>query len=267
MATVQVCQTFHHINQTVSQALVQGLNGKLLDKPWTPMEPGPIAMYGMMRGLKRIYNYALRDHRNWFYADRGYLSPGHYDGYYRLTRNAIQCDGRGEPLDPSRVEVHDVLRLIRPWRRSGSFVLICPPTGRYANLLGFHHQRWKDKTKASLKQLTDRQLRMRVKNDRKKRPFHEDLRGCWCVVTHSSNVVVESVLRGVPVIVLGPSAGAGIGGTSLKEIESPPTPDDRERWLRLLACHQWTLAEIRSGKCRSDLLSIYGPGCFSERGG
>ena len=52
-------------------------------------------MYGCLRGLLPTLNQAQAEGRTWWYMDNGYFRPGHFAGYYRVTRNAMQHDGTG----------------------------------------------------------------------------------------------------------------------------------------------------------------------------
>jgi hypothetical protein len=80
--------------------------------------------------------------------------------------------------------------------------------------------------------------------------IEEALSGCRLMVTHGSNAVFESVLRGVPTLVLGDAVTRPISSTQIEDINSPRKASDEERLrlLQALAYCQWTCDEMRSGE-------------------
>ncbi len=76
------------------------------------------------------------------------------------------------------------------------------------------------------------------------------LTGAWVTVTHGSNACFESVLAGIPCIILGDAVAKPISSTSLGDIENPRLASDAERlaWANNLAYFQWTAAEFLSGQ-------------------
>ena len=124
---------------------------------------------------------------------------------------------------------------------------MCPPGDVYARLGGFSADEWTLQTVRKLQEATDRPIRVRRKAAAKTTPLAADLAGCWALVAHSTNAAVEALVAGVPVFCTAPCAARAMGRADLSEIEDPLLPDDRERWLRVLAANQWTLDEMRSG--------------------
>lgn len=199
-------------------------------------------MYGQLRGLAPTLIEAKRDKRTWLYADNGYLQSGHFDGYYRVTRNAYQIDGSGSS-DGARFR--NLLIPVHPWRRDGKHILLCPPSNIWADLMGIDCDLFVKRTTAKLKNLTDRPIVLRNKSA--KTPLAADLIDAWALVTYSSNSAVEAAIAGIPVICLGRCAASAIS-SKLEEIENPML-FKRENWLGVLADNQWTLNEMRDGTC------------------
>lgn len=240
----------HVHSLTVASAFASGVPCPLLVGAGKLMD-GPMFTYGCLRGLDKLLKAAHARGSDWYYGDNGYFRPGHYDGHYRITRNAYQHDGSG-PADAGAIDRWRALGLsIRPWRTTGRHVLVCPPGQAYGTWKGFDAGSWAQRTLAELPEHTDRPIHVRTKDSRT--PLARELRDCWCLVTHSSNVAVEALLAGVPVICTDACAAQSMGRTRLADIENPLLPDDRERWAARLAANQWTLDEMRSGRCWSDL--------------
>jgi len=242
--------TGHKHSVQVCHAFAAGARAPIV--PPAPLLRGDVMMYGALRGLLPTLMQAQREGRTWFYADNGYLKPGHYRGHYRITRNALQHDGRGTAR-PDRWRRLGLT--IEPWRRSGRHVVICPPGRLFGALFGFDADQWLSDTLDVLRRHTDRELRVRVKMSWQEVktpticPLADDLRDAWALVTHSSNAAVEAGLAGVPVFVTAQCGASRIALTDLTRIEDPAMPDDREEWAAVLAANQWTLAEMREGLC------------------
>ncbi len=240
--------TSGHIHSlTVCRAFAAGARCPLVTNA-KELAPGAMFTYGNLRGLNTVLTQAQREGRDWYYGDNGYFRPGHYDGYYRVTRNAMQHDGSGE-AGPARWQRLD--KPLLPWKRGGSFVMVCPPGEVFARVNGFDAARWLAETVETLKRCTDRRIVVRGKPAKgaPQAPLWKSLRDCHALVTHSSNSAVEALLFGVPVFCTSPCAARAMGSTELCSIESPRYPDGREAWAWNLAANQWTLDEMRDGTC------------------
>jgi hypothetical protein len=243
--------TGHRNNATVVAAFAEG--GPFPVVPVSAgLQPGPMFTFGTLRGTMPLLQEAMADGREWFYCDHGYFKSGHFAGYYRVTRNAWQHDGRGL-AEPGRWASLGLR--IKPWQRGGRSVLVCPPGEVYAALHGFTSVGWLEETTAQLKAATDRPVIVRTKPGKQNHPgpLEHALRDCHAIVVHSSNAAVDALLAGVPVFCTAPCAAQTMGHTDPALIETPLYPDDRERWARVLAANQWTLDEMRDGACWHDL--------------
>ena len=213
-------------------------------------------MYGCLRGSLPTLREAQKhtDKWPWFYADNGYFKAGKTEeSFFRVTRNGLQHDGRGENPDLSR---WCALGLnLWPWRRRGEYVIVCPPSRLFASLMGFSADKWLEVVVARIKSATKRPIRVRMKMSwhevkmARIPPLAEELPNAWALVTHSSNAAVEALVAGIPVFCTDPCAAAVMGKRDVLEIESPAYPADRERWAAVLANNQWTLPEMRDGTC------------------
>lgn len=250
----------------VCKAFARGTQAPIV-KP-SPLLPGDVFMYGCLRGLIPTYYGALREKRTLYFADNGYMRPGkNEEGHFRITKNGLQHSGTGEfPIpEPAAYKRFKELKLgIRPWRKRGSHVLVCPPLRLSGAVWGYDADAWLANTLSELRKHTDRELRVRAKmswNDNKSnntvgyvgRPktnlvtMAEDLDGAWALVTFNSNSATEALLSGVPVFCTEPCGSYSMGTSDLSKIETPRLDGDRHRWAAMLACNQWTLEEMRNG--------------------
>jgi hypothetical protein len=219
-------------------AFARGCQGTITDEG-LPLFDGPVALFGSP-SLWPVLRAAQADGRDYYYGDHAYFGRNRF---YRITKNAHQHDGRGH-YSPDRF--HHFGRWVYPWRSSGSHIVVCPNSDIYFALHGLDGPTWVRETVATLKQHTDREIRVRWKNTGL--PIQADLVDAWAVVAFSSAAAIDALIVGVPVFVCAPfCASYRMGLADLAQIESPIFPDDREPFLWALAYQQWTLSEMLQG--------------------
>jgi hypothetical protein len=230
----------------VAYAFAKGCGGTITDE--AELFPGPVALFGTPSRWP-LLQQAQAAGRDWYYIDHAYYQRGKH---YRITKNAYQHDGHG-------ISTGERFRGIRschlkPWRTTGSHVLICPNSAAHFALHHLDAAIWLRDVVATLRTVTDREIRIRWKVQRADRPIREDLVDAWAVVVFSSASALDALMAGVPVFTLAPwAASARMGRTDLTQIETPLYPDDREAFLSVLADQQWTLQEMLSGRAWRDL--------------
>lgn len=220
-------------------AFARGCRGSMTDE--LDLFPGPVALFGSPSRWP-VLRKAQAEGRDWYYADHGYHGRRRY---YRITKNRYQHDGCGTaPID--RFESWH--RPIQPWRTAGAHVLVCPNSAAYFNLFGANVDVWLGGVIATIRQYTDREIRVRWKTHIRTVPISEDLVNCWAVVVFSSAAALDALIAGIPVFVLAPfAAGYRMGLPDVTQIETPIYPDDRESFLSVLAYQQWTPMEVFRG--------------------
>jgi len=236
----------------VSEAFTAGAGGKVIHAS-RGIQPGAVALYGLLRGLAPIW-YAAKQHRRaWYYLDNAYFGR---DRYFRVTRGAMQWQGIGAtPVGSKRLT--DLALPWADWRRGGGHILIVQQSPAWYEFVG-HRSReaWTQRTIAAIERHTDRPIRIRPKDTH--RALVDDLFDCWATVTHSSNVAIDGLIQGVPAFVAANSSAAAPGFwtdgqapalTDLSQIEKPERRADRWRWACYVAAQQWTLDEMRAGDC------------------
>lgn len=144
--------------------------------------------------------------------------------------------------------------LLKPWRpvQPGGLALIMGQIASDQSVKGVNVDAWYIEAQCAMQALG---LRTRVRphpgggriTPERQRSLADDLALASVVVTYNSNSGVDAVLAGVPTIACDQGSMAWpVAGNSLAEI--PPTPD-RTAWAHELAWRQWTLDEMRRGRC------------------
>lgn len=205
--------------------------------------------YGVDEQTRDVFD-RVAGGKNFTYIDNGYFASKYHGNagnpYYRITRGATQHSGTGVS-DGRRFA--DLGIRIEPWRRDGDRVILALQSEWWFTRHRINRDEWTHHIVATVTELTGRRVEVREKPGRFEdtRSIDAVIGGAWCVVTHSSNLAVDAIVRGVPAIVLGVSAARPMAGTRIEQIIDPPRPAGRENWAGVLADNQWTRAEIEAG--------------------
>lgn len=233
-------ETSHPINQKVMQSFKYGmaLISEYGDYPLKHIdrwkgERNNIS-YGILRGTEKIFKAS----NEYWEIDRGYFHPGHFEGYYRISRNGTRAkynDAIARALPNDRLEALNLK--IKPWQDNPKgYVLVCPPTELVREFFDVPED-WVGMVK---QRFPNHRLVLRGK-DASQIHLRDALKGAYCVVTYNSNVAIEALMEGVPVVADSPDIIAWLDAT---EKACP----DRELLFRFLSYCQFTLAEIQTGK-------------------
>ena len=240
-----VYQTAHEISQTICQAIHKGVPSTLLDinidGDWDTYRfgGGPAITYGNLRGAGEIVRLCEALSLDYYYVDHGYMNRGHFNGHYRITKNALQSTQVLE-CPPDRFEQLNIK--VQEWKR-GDKILVIPLSIPLATFLGIDAQVWLDYTIGRIKRTTDREIVVKGKDGSPLLPY---LDNCHALVTHSSNAAVDGVIAGVPAFSTYVSGVSPVALSDLSKIEDPIYPD-RRQWLYSLAYQQFTLEEFSNG--------------------
>lgn len=217
----------------------------------------PIVLRGILK--HKIMKRCWQDQRDFYYVDTGYLgnlpcpdNPMGWKIWHRIVKNDLQHSNIVPRPDDRWRRLHISLSP----RRRGSKIIVACPDDKPCQFYGIDRDQWVDQTLSALKNLTDRPIvvRARVANRQHRTqidPLCKILTDdAHALVTFNSNSAVESILLGVPAIVLAPThAAAPVAGTALEQIESPPWPDQDKlyAWACHLAYGQFHVDELRNG--------------------
>jgi len=227
----------HRASNEVTKMFVRGRK----NWKWIPVEQyrgGPVALYGLARGLLGVQERAKALGHDIITLDHGYIGARHFDGYYSVTKNARQHTGTGEydakRLDPIRPELSPM--------RHGRHILLLPPSREFARFDPIDVDKWID-TYSKLD--TDRRIVVREKplKGQPRTPIEDDFKDCHAVVTFNSKAAINAVAMGIPAFATHECCVSGISG-DLKDIDNPNLDIDRESWLRALSYNQFKLNEM-----------------------
>ena len=234
--------TSGQINQKICRAFAKGCGGQ-----YKPVDKAGknIATYGIKRGSDK----AIKRASTYYYIDHGYFGKGdphRADGYYRITKDGFIHNGEGSH-SWDRFERFNLK--MRPWRERGRYIILVPPSFPVGKFLCWPQDKWIKDVKRELKEYTERPIVVSIKKKGQKfkgSQLEQYFKDAWVVITHTSNVQVDALLAGIPVITTSEFRKIG----DLSEVENPPQNRD---FLKNLAYNQWTLKEIESGQAWREL--------------
>lgn len=217
--------------------------------------------------LKDGKHVLIADSNLFLYADKN--NSKHYlrysfDGVFPTTGNYFK-----DTVDPTRWQQiskdHNIE--LKPWRTTGSHILICTQRNGGWSMKGFDVVKWLEQTVAELKRHSSRPIIVRAhpgdknainylnsKDSRwtisNKEKLTEDLVDAWAVITYNSSPGVAAAIEGIPVFVTDRtpqvSQAFDVSNVDLSVIENPELPD-RQAWVeRISMCH-WNFLELSNG--------------------
>ena len=217
--------------------------------------------------INRVLKPCIKENRSFIYIDHAYFNRGYSKSgtpmSLRIIPNGVHASGITRDVPAKRF--NEMRIKVKRWRRKGSHVVVCPPTGAMLDVLGIKNT-WLTDTVKSLRKYTDRNIIIRPKpgTDRNKADYiwctqnyknvsisldvslEDGLKNAWAIVAPVSGASIEAICMGIPSFTSENSPAAPVSSTKLKNIESPYMTD-RMPFLYSLAYHQFNMLEIESG--------------------
>lgn len=192
-----------------------------------------------------------------------------FDGIFPNTGDYCNHDV-DTPVHWDRLKTNYPSLQLLPYTNKGKHILICLQRDGGWSMRGEPVLDWLDKTIKSIRQHTDRPIRIRTHPGTKmyiynankikqkynvevsatSKPIVDDLHKCWAMVVKNSSPSVAALMYGIPIFATDPEycQAGNLANTDLTQIENPQRPE-REKWLWKLCASHWNMNEIRSGMC------------------
>jgi len=209
----------------------------------------PIAVWGILRGTSDL----IKQVKTWYYFDHAYIAGKKHgktflgEPIYRLTKNWYHQRDFQNAFDPNGINRKRIKRYkgkyqIKPWKRDGKYILVCPPTPNME--IQFDKKDWLSDTLRILQKNTDRKILIRDKYC--DRPLAQDLKDAYAMVSCTTAASIDAILAGVPSFCDQISVARPVSHYRFDFIEEPLYSPFRREWIDTLLTHQFTMSEIYS---------------------
>ena len=212
------------------------------------------------------------------------LNPLHYLRYsYNgvFPNTGIYCDSNVDPNRWKKISKNLNITL-RDYKTSGNHILLFLQRNGGWSMGTTDIQDWANTVISTLRQYTDRPIRIRKHPGDKTsqeiiKPGHpkcrikfsktvtisenisllDDLKNCWAAINYNSSPVVGAAIEGIPIFVMDPAKSqcAEIANTDLSMIENP-IYKERQHWAERLSMFHWNFNELKSGECWAHMRSF-----------
>ena len=204
----------------------------------------------------------------WWYVDVGYITEQitrypepiihNYDKtYFRICKGGIHTNKFHAAIPLYRWNVlvkQGIDAEFKGWRDSGDHILLCPSSPTVTmQINGITQEEWIKQVSEELKKHTDRPLKIRNKprpnNEWWNTDIKDDLKDAWCVVTNMSLAAVDGILNMTPGYTHQRHVASLVTSRKINLVEKPFKPGRKtiQEWLKMIANHQFTIAEIEDG--------------------
>jgi lipopolysaccharide biosynthesis glycosyltransferase len=209
----------------------------------------------VIRGLggtsQKALKFCLKNKKNFYTIDTGYLQPGTKKDYHRVTFNGLQNTTPLVYRDESRLRKLN----FKPGDfKTGRKILLVPPSDKVMKFYDKDLDQWTAETIAEIKKYTDRPIETRLKPNRTERVTNNTIwqamqNDVHCLITFNSIAATEAFLFGLPAIALAPNAATSVCNTSISQIENltKPTVDLQMQLAKHLSYCQFTSKELADG--------------------
>ena len=209
----------------------------------------------VIRGLggtsQKALKYCLKNKKNFYTIDTGYLQPGTKKDYHRVTFNGLQNTTALVDRDDSRLRKLN----FKPGDfKTGRKILLVPPSDKVMKFYDKDLDQWMAETIAEIKKYTDRPIETRLKPNRTERVTNNTIwqamqNDVHCLITFNSIAATEAFLFGLPTIALAPNAATSVCNTNIAQIENltKPTVDLQMQLAKHLSYCQFTSKELADG--------------------
>lgn len=266
----------HKRSRITTEEMIRGIKRcgdrpKLLDPSGYTHPDCPVAVfYGYTPKLRQV----MRDYRAAglaaVYIDLGYWKrrvPGPQFGYHKISVNSRHptvyfqnCLHGNERFKSLQVEMG-------PWRESGNHILLAGMGFKAAEAEGLKFESWENAAVEKIRRFTDRKIIYRPKPScrfarplanvgysQPSDPLLKVFENCHAIVTHHSNVAVDGLIAGIPVLCV---EGVALPqSTKWEDLDSQYIPryghhDDfpnhRNQWAADVAWTQFNVVEMAEG--------------------
>jgi hypothetical protein len=261
---IYISKTNRELTQKYIDFAQKGLPGSVQKDPLdiiNTTDCDKVVLFGILRGTNLVYKWAEQNDIDFYYMDRPYWGETRKHPFYLkvVKNNHLKSWMETRPDDRFK---RSFPWEIKPWKRNGRNIVVCPPSNAVAEFFGAKD--WLSITLETLKANTDRPIIVRNKGynpivgydtqgrmiitgkDNTPPSGKLDWDNTYAIVTYNSNITLEATTRGIPCFTDAHNACAPISETDFSKIETPKYVD-REPLYYSMAYGQFTAEELSNG--------------------
>lgn len=188
------------------------------------------------------------------HVDAGFWRRDHYN---KLALGGRWSELTNRKFGSGRFTPHAVM--VYPNRAPGKTILVCGMSAKAARSWGLEPEQWEHEAVSRLRAVGAKVIYRPKPTWPDARPIQnsifdrslgidQTLRQVYGVVSHHSNAAIDAIAAGLPIYVeVGISKSLSV--PTLEDVVGATAPDieTRQHFLREIAWHQWTLAELEQG--------------------
>ena len=235
-----------------------------------------IVTQGILRGTGHLLKEAAKKNIDRYYIDHAYFNPGYKNDFWlRISKNKNVINYIKKVSSFRWEKFFSKNNHIQPWKKfseKGDTILIIPPTSAICwyfneydwqkNILSFLEEnlsinnfkkvKIRAKPNEPIVDVNGKFLGLKENKEIQNIPLEEDLKDASIVIAYNSQVALEALLKGIPVIVDKHNSCFGLSfklsdlnkGLDNPKFEIEPNRLELFHWLSYC---QYTLEEIKSG--------------------
>jgi hypothetical protein len=234
MLNLAVFYTDNEKNYEICSRIARRLDIPLLSVYVYTPEYNPI-VYGLFRDTDRVMRTAYWANKTFYYVDHGYFHFSHYDGYYRIVRNAMFHKPGYSQFDITFKELGVIFNPMKPIGKGVGRAIICAPNlegSMFFPFIKLWPEEWVNGVKAYLHSIGHDNIIVSTKHIGN-RLTDMDLSAVELIVSHDSNAFVYALKQGIPAM--------NISHENRYHISDDET---RQKYFNYLALNQYRLKDI-----------------------
>lgn len=233
MTNLAVFYTDNEKNYEISSRIARRLDIPLLSVYVYTPEYNPI-IYGLFRDTDRVMRTAYWANKTFYYVDHGYFHFSHYDGYYRIVRNAMIHKPGYSQYDTKFNKLGITLAPMK--KINTNKIVICAPNlegSMFFPFIKLWPEEWINGVKEYLRTTFNKPDILVSTKHIGNRLIDMDLSEVGLIVSHDSNAFVYALQHGIPAM-----------NISYNNIYSISDEETRQKYFNYLANHQFKLNEL-----------------------
>jgi hypothetical protein len=176
-----------------------------------PKDVSAVAFFGIKGENFNLYKYCIKNEIPFYYMDHAYVNtlqkPYSSPFWFRIVKNGFLQNNMLSVDEKRYNENFDFNLESYENYKNKNLILVVPPSNIVAELFDIDPVKWLNNTLNEIKsRCPDKEILVRYKYKDNQKPFRYDesidtfFHRTYCLVTHSSNIAIKTLIKGIPII-------------------------------------------------------------------